>query len=157
MRHILARAAVLTAVTAAALSATAANATTAAVDQLDVNRHGVVTRSTLPTCTEEDASSGPVPCSWNFLAADTAPPAGYNPRRVHAFHYTGTSEAPRIHYVWAANPAAAARWEWVRSPMADALAESDAPHASTRDWRRCVVRHADTTVVRCADGTRVTS
>jgi hypothetical protein len=30
-----------------------------------INEHGVVTASSLPTCTIENGSSGPLPCTWN--------------------------------------------------------------------------------------------
>lgn len=51
---------------ALALGVALASPAHATPDGITVNSHGVVTSSTLPTCTVEDGSSGPRPCTWNI-------------------------------------------------------------------------------------------
>lgn len=112
-----------------------------------LTRHDVVRSSTLPSCAVEDASRGPVPCSWNFGTTD-GNGAGL------AYYVTGTHRAPRFHYVWATSPITD-RWEWISRADADAMAEGGAEDATTRDWQACAVRFGtETTTVKCADGYR---
>ena len=114
-----------------------------------VDPHGVVRHSLLPSCAVEDASNGPVPCSWNLRSTDG------NGRGL-AYYVIGTHRAPRFRYVWPTDPTGA-RWAWVGTSLADALAEGPEPRDATRDCERCIVRTGPTTVVRCADGRRETS
>lgn len=46
-----------------------------------------------------------------------------------------------------------ASWEPVPQDWADALAEGEAPDASTRDWSVCWLSVGDTSYVLCPDGT----
>lgn len=57
-----------------------------------VSPRGVVRFHRLPSCAVEDASSGPVPCSWNIRATD-GNGAGM------AYFVTGSNDRPRFHYV----------------------------------------------------------
>jgi hypothetical protein len=43
-------------------------------------------------------------------------------------------------------------WLPVDTGLADALAEGDAPDATTRDWEACLVQYGPTTTVVCPDG-----
>jgi hypothetical protein len=38
---------------------------------IDISDHGVVLSSTLPACTIENGSSGPLPCTWNVGTQQT--------------------------------------------------------------------------------------
>jgi hypothetical protein len=134
--------------TAALALAIASTATTADARPagLDVNKHGVVRSSTLPHCTVEDASRGPVPCTWNVGT-------GTDGNGVGLAYWVGRNGA--THYVWATTPRNE-RWAWVQEDLADALAEGDAADATTRRWERCVTKR-EGEVVRCADGARFTA
>jgi len=59
------------------------------------NPHGVVKASTLPGCTFEDGSGGPLPCGWNLLGLDTGNNRGLA-------YWIGTGR--HIHYVWQQTP-----------------------------------------------------
>lgn len=103
----------------------------------------VVAFSNLTSCRFEDGGGRQsYPCSWNF------PPGGGH----DGLSYYMTSPQ-RTHYVWPYDPARARGWRWVNSGTADALAESDARRATTRDWSQCRInraRHA----VKCVAGFR---
>jgi hypothetical protein len=114
---------------------------------LVIDPHRVVRMSSLISCGVEDASDGTVPCSWNFGSTDG------NGRGLSFF----VSRAHRFHFVWATDPTTGTRWQWVSRSLGDALAESGAPRATTRDWQRCIVKYADTTVVSCPNGDKFTS
>jgi hypothetical protein len=59
---------------------------------------------------------------------------------------TSATGAPRM-------PASFTGYVLVNSELADALAEGDAPDATTRNWRRCLAKVTSTqTIVICPDG-----
>ena len=111
--------------------------------RLLVNPRGLVIMSRLPHCTFEDASSGPVPCSYNFGRPTDGFGGGLS------FWVTGTNHHNRTHYVWTTRPHNG--WAWVSRSLADALAESGAKGADSRAWEQCKVKTSSGTV-RCADG-----
>jgi len=112
--------------------------------RLVVDPHGLVVMSRLPHCTFEDASSGPIPCSYNF----GRPTDGFGGGL--AFWVTGTHAHNRTHYVWTTRPHNG--WTWVSRSLADALAESGERGADTRNWEQCKSRQGTHLTVRCADG-----
>lgn len=112
--------------------------------RLILGAHRVVKRSVLPHCATEDSVG---PCTWNI-----GHPVDGNGRGL-AF-WNGTRG--RSHYVWATDPRHG-RWHWVNSAWADAMAESGEPGATTRNWQACIIRIGDTTFIRCADGTVISS
>lgn len=65
-------------------------------DGLEVNAHGVVQSSTLPACWYEDASSGPLPCTWN-IGPDVQPSDGLS-------YWVGAQGG--TNYVWNKSPLA---------------------------------------------------
>lgn len=127
---------------------------------LKVGPRGVLHWSHLPSCKYEDASSGPLPCSWNFPHHHDGNGAGLS---YYVTGNHGLGGAPnthrRFHYVWPVNPRTSnvgPRVRWVSYGLADALAEGSTPHADTRNWRRCIYSgHIGRRItVVCADGLR---
>lgn len=113
--------------------------------RLVVSPRGVVKMSTLPWCAVEDASSGRVPCSWNF---------GQDADRNRTGHGLAFWVGPKggMHFVWSTSPVGRG-WHFVPRSFADALAEGGTPGADRRDWSQCVNRIGVTYVrVACADG-----
>lgn len=114
--------------------------------RISVNKHGVVRAHRLPSCEHEDGSGSKAACSWNIRSRDgngSGLALWYDP-------------ANRAHFVWRSNPTYNRDgWQWTDRRLARALASTEGH--SVRFWRRCVVKYGDTTRVRCADGTRVTS
>lgn len=132
--------------------ATLAPHSTAAVDcrahgwtimrRLAVNPHAVVKGSGLPHCREEDGSSGPLPCSWNFHDG-----RGTDGNNRGLSYWIGRHG--RTHYVWPGP--AQYPWHAVGQPLADALAEG-----VTRRWERCRTTGVHRRVIRvaCPNGDR---
>jgi hypothetical protein len=101
-----------------------------------VSRRGVVLFSNLPRCLDEDAGRGPIPCSWNFDALD-----GFG--GGDAFYVTGSRRDQKVHYVWAEDPTVGA-WRWL----------TRRERVQTDRGRRCVIKVAATTRVRCPNSDR---
>lgn len=120
----------------------------AATPHIETNAHGVVTYSNLPSCKYEDGSGGRRPCSWNVNEGDG--------NGIGLAYWV--SKSGHTNYVWAHSPMIdRPHFRWVHSDEADALAESGYPHATTRHWERCIIRHGDgRAVVRCPNGDRIT-
>lgn len=122
--------------------------TVAAGGHVILNRHRVVQSSDLPRCRVEDSSNDGQPCERNFGARPAVNGRGL------AYWNDGRN---RSHYVWSSTPHRKG-YRWVSRELADALAEGGEPaNADTRNWQACIVRFGGTTVVRCPDGTRLTS
>jgi hypothetical protein len=113
--------------------------------RLVIGPRGVVRFTSLPHCRVEDASNGPVPCTWNVGPRVDGNGVGLS---FVAFD----REAYR--YVWPASPRVGS-WYWVtRSALANHL-RVNYPNRSA--WSECVARtrFADGAVtVRCPDGWR---
>lgn len=136
---------VLAAATAGSILATPADAATShAGGRLILGTHRVVQRSTLPHCDAEDFPTV-LPCTWNVGSSVDGNGRGLA-------YWADSSN--RVHYVWASDPRHGA-WHWVGKGWASAM-RSDKTLAPRR-WKACIIRVADTTVIRCADGSRFTS
>lgn len=114
-----------------------AHASDVGYDGVKTTRHGVVTSSTVPSCKVEDASSGPLPCSWNIEEGDG------NSRGL-SYYVTGTHKHPSFHYVWMTSPLAGHPGrQWIKGQHGE--------HMNRQCWVRFGSR---TTAVGCADGFR---
>lgn len=110
------------------------------------NPHGVVRYNALLTCVVPDGSRGHLPCSRN-INPNEGPGLAYYVTRNH-----------RTHYVWAPSPLKGhPQREWVRSGLADALAEGGSDDATTRNWEQCWVNYGQTTRIGCPDGHKESS
>lgn len=112
-----------------------------------VSPRGVVLHSSLRHCAYEDGSGGPRPCTWNVGTRRDGNGRGlaYKVRRDFS-----------VRYVWAESPAGDG-WRWVGERMAGKLGDRftrPGDRRSVAAWQRCVIRHADTTRVKCPDGSR---
>lgn len=113
---------------------------------LVLSQHKVVRWSNLESCRFEDGSGRQqFPCSWNF------PPGGGHDGA--SYYLTGNIDHHHAHFVWPYGVARERGWRWVTSGVADALAESDAPRATTRDWSVCRFNRQHS-VVKCPTGFR---
>jgi hypothetical protein len=129
-----------------AMVSTNADAHTFAHGKVRIGKHRVVRHSKLPHCAIEDASRGPIPCSWNFADGHV----DGNGQGL-SFFVTGSRHHQHVHYVWAVDPRHG-RWHWVNSSWADAMAESGEKGATTRNWEACIIKIGGTTFIECPNG-----
>lgn len=115
--------------------------------RLVVSPHSILRYSALPPCTFEDASGGPIPCSWNFPGSDDGMGGGAS------FWVSGTYAHNRGHYVWLESPLRGhPHREWVGSNL-DKQMDST---VGARDWRECWVRFGGTAIsLGCPNGVTV--
>jgi hypothetical protein len=119
--------------------------------RLVIGPRAVVRYSSLPHCRVEDASRGPVPCTWNVGP-------GVDGNGVGLAFVSHDREAYR--YVWPESlPANNSGWGWLTRYGQRVMDR----HAGQRDeragvvWRECVMRMGPTTVTKCPNGFRVVS
>lgn len=91
--------------------------------------------STLPHCQNEDGSGGPLPCRWD----------GSHDGNGEGLSYTITKSGLTVYDM-------PKGWPHVGHELADALAESGAPHADTYRWESCVVDVHHYKIVICPNG-----
>jgi hypothetical protein len=113
-----------------------------------LDRHAVVVSSRLPSCRVEDASRGPVPCTWNVNGNDG------NGRGL-AFVAT---DRETFRYVWASDPTSGTRWQWARAGLAETLDRHYGKRderAGVESFRHCAwVMRDGTAFGKCPSGFR---
>lgn len=110
--------------------------------RLDVNRHALVQRTTLPHCRYEDGSGQASACTWNVGPGRDGDGKGLA-------YWVGHDD--RAHYVWSTDPVVShpAR-SWVGKAAARVLSVYTNPH---RNWHRCwLAPHGDVAKVACPNG-----
>lgn len=116
--------------------------------RLVVGPHGTVRYHRLPSCTYEDGSGSPLPCSWNIRSGDG--------NGIGLAYWIGVHH--HTHWVWAHSPVSGhPHRQWVDSGLADALAEGFDGPTVRHQWEHCYFQVGATSTVRCPSGFRVAS